>query len=80
VAQSRYGDGEDEHQDDAGVGGGGGGGGGPPAAPPPPSALVRSVLWVAEQPYEAAAGAALAGVALVAIVLARRPKVPVRRG
>lgn len=49
------------------------------ASPPPPSLLVRSVLHVAERPYEAAAAACIAGAALAAWLIARRPKVPGRR-
>jgi len=71
------------------VGGARGGGGrcdevvgavvGPLVGPPPPSLMVRAVLFAAEQPYEAAAGAAVLCVAVIAVVLARRPKVPGRR-
>lgn len=47
--------------------------------PPPPSALVRAVLLAAERPYEALVACALAAAALVAALLARRPRVPGRR-
>ena len=46
--------------------------------PPPPSALVRGVLLAAERPYEAVAVVGAVGVAVVAVLLARRPKVPWR--
>ena len=47
--------------------------------PPPPSPFVRAVLFAAERPYEVAAGLALACAALIAALLARRPRVPWRR-
>lgn len=47
--------------------------------PPPPSLLVRAVLLAAERPYECGAGAAALAVAVIAALLARRPKVPGRR-
>jgi hypothetical protein len=48
------------------------------AGPPPPSALVRAVLFAAEQPYETAAGVAVVCVVVAAALLARRPRVPWR--
>ena len=53
---------------------------GPLEGPPPPSMLVRAVLLAAERPYEAGGIAALAGALVVAALLARRPRVPGRRG
>lgn len=49
------------------------------AAAPPPSPLVRSVLFAAEKPYETAAIAIVLGALAIALLLARRPRVPGRR-
>lgn len=52
---------------------------GPLVGPPPPSVLVRAALLAAERPYEAGAALAVACGALVAVIVARRPKVPGRQ-
>lgn len=52
---------------------------GPLTDAPPPSLLVRAALLTAERPYEAALSASLVIAALVALLVARRPKVPGRR-
>jgi hypothetical protein len=52
---------------------------GPLEGPPPPSMLVRTVLLAASRPYEAGAIVALASVVVVAVLLAKRPRVPGRR-
>jgi len=46
----------------------------PLVGPPPPSFFVRAVLYAAEQPLHAAAAFGLVGLALVAVLLARRPR------
>ncbi len=52
---------------------------GPLEGPPPPSMLVRTVLLAAERPHEAGAIVALASAVVIAVLLARRPRVPGRR-
>lgn len=52
---------------------------GPLEGPPPPSMLVRAVLLAAEKPHEAGGIAALASALVVAVLLAKRPRVPGRR-
>lgn len=47
--------------------------------PPPPSAFVRAVLFAAERPYESAAGLSVVCAVGIAVLVARRPRVPWRR-
>lgn len=45
-------------------------------APPPPGLVIRAILLAAERPYGAAILLAIMAVALVALVLHRRPRTP----
>lgn len=47
--------------------------------PPPPGAFARGVLWSAEHPVAAAAGLGMLSAAVVALLLARRPRRPLAR-
>ncbi len=53
---------------------------GPLAGPPPLSLLVRAVLFSAERPYEVGTGLAVVGALVIAVLLAKRPRVPGRHG